>query len=176
MTEPVTTILLEDMGFGLAGLAQAIGYPHAALRAFRSGTLIASDPITADDIWLKLNDIITMTNGLGMHAGGRPRGPEHAALFEARIIDGYSATGWDLYQYLDGARCARARRAPGSSRWHRGERVSPHHNGLCHLARGVAPEDVLDLYIADWRTRFQTNYRIVEAADGDLSIIPRDQP
>jgi hypothetical protein len=158
--EWVTHVLLDDMGFGMSDLARAVGYPHAALRAFRSGRLAAADATTAEDIRFKLHDIAVMASRLGRHRGKDGAGPEEATLFEVPLVDGYTATGWDLYRPGDGDRCRRTvRQEPAGA-----------HNGLCALVEGATSERVLDRFIPDWRTRFWTDYEVFIASDGDRSI------
>ena len=154
--------LLDDMGFSLAQLARAIGYPHAALRAFRSGAL-DTDQTTFEDIRHKLHDIATMTARLGRHRGKTGGNHEEAALFEITLVEGYTASGWDLYTPGDGDRCRRDTRG------------EPHggHNGLCALALGEPAEQVLDRFLPDWRTKFWTDHETFLAEDGHRSIRPK---
>jgi hypothetical protein len=51
--------LFEELGMGLADIACGIGYPHAALRAYRSGTLHEADHTSAMHIGRLLDDIRT---------------------------------------------------------------------------------------------------------------------
>lgn len=161
--------LLDDMGFSISQLAQAIGYPVAALRAFRSGDL-DRDEVTFDDIRAKLHDIGTMTSRLGQHRGKIGGNREEAALFETSVLEGYTAIGWDLYHYPDGESCAYACRGLQPGRKARERGVIAAHNGLCALAAGDNPEQVLDRFIPDWRTRFWTDYEITPDEDGELLI------
>lgn len=167
--------LLDDLGFGMAELATAIGYPHAALRAFRSGALKEQDKVTYDGILAKLADIAVMTSRIGRHRGKTGGGTDEAALFGIKLVDGYTAAGWDLYAYPDGHRCAAASRGDLTPRRtdESGEAYVPGHTGLCELAEGVPAEQVLDRYTPDWRTRFWTDYEVSLASDGYMSIRPK---
>jgi hypothetical protein len=151
--------LMDDLGFGMAELARAVGYPVAALRAFRFGALQEQDQITFEDIRFKLHDIAVMTARLGRHRGKDGGSTDESALFGIPLVEGYTATGWDLYRIGDGDRCRRdARGEPHGS-----------HNGLCALAIGEKPELVLDRFVPDWRTRFWTDYEVFLASDDNLS-------
>ncbi len=167
--------LLDDMGFGLPELAQAIGYPAGALHAFRDGQLPEEDP-DFEYIRLKLADIVTMTGRVAVHRGGVAVSPDEGTLFRARLLDGYAVTGWNLYRYLDGIRCLRAslNLGPGTAPGFRGQppiRIEPQHNGLCALASGNDPEQVLDWFIPGWRDRFRTGHHA--AADDETDAIRR---
>lgn len=148
----VLHVLIDDMGFRTESLAAAIMYPHDALLAFRSGAL-ADDPITYNDIRLKLHDIALMTSRLGRHRGKNGGSRDEAALFEDVLID--ACTGWDLYSYLDGQRCQLAARPPDRQRvriLRTNQWIEASHNGLCALAIGEPPELALDRFLPDWRT------------------------
>ncbi len=155
----VPYVLLDDLGFSLSQLATAIGYSSAALRAFRTGALKDQDPITHEDIRLRLGDIALLVSRLGRHRGKGSGGTDEAALFEIKVIDGYTAIGWDLYRPGDGERCARISRGREGA-----------HSALCELAEGANPATVLDKWVPDWRMRYWTDYETFLDLDGHMSI------
>jgi hypothetical protein len=160
--------LTDEIGFGMADIAAAIGYPTAALRAYRAGTLQETDPDTAECIGWLVHDIGLLCSQLRRH--GRPD-PE--VMLEAYLVEGYTVRGWDLYQRMDGQRCF-GTDVPESR--YEYPLLTYRHSALCSLAEGHPAAVVLDHYMSTWRADFWTDYEVVLAPDGYNSIVPKKRP
>lgn len=123
--------LEHHWGMGRGDLAKASGLPVSRIRAWSASGADIPEKALAKleqlDRWL----------GDAAEAGA----DEPANALTLRLVDGYTATGWDLY-------------------------CNDEADALLRIVAGADPALVLTETFSDWRTRFDSNWEVFDAEDG----------
>lgn len=135
MTEALSN-LRSRWGLSDSEIARALHTNPNIVRRWRKGAEPNADEVARADLLSEFCDDL------------RELGPlEPAAFMSAPLVDGYTATGWDLY-------------AAG-----RPELL------LAHARGELSAEDTLAAHDPDWRRTYWTSFKTVQADDGNLSIV-----
>lgn len=127
--------LRETWGLGDSEIARALHANTNVIRRWRRGVEPNADEVARADL---LNDFCDDLHELGYEPG---------AFMSEPLVDGYTATGWDLY-------------AAGRPEL------------LLAYARGELPaQETLAAHDPDWERTYWTSFKTVQAEDGNPSIV-----
>ena len=128
------TDLYEKWGLSRHDIAEALHTTQTVIRSWLNGAEPNADEVARADL---LNDFLEDLD-LGDDAGG---------FMSLPIVEGYTATGWDLY-------------AAGKP-----DLILAYARNECTGEQALAAHD------PDWRRTYWTSFKTFEAADGGRSIV-----